>query len=400
MDPTIPTPTASSTVTNSDVSSSMPTFYVLDISLISAQDLAHVSKSMRTYAITWIHPSRKLTSRVDQQSHKNPLWNDRFAFRVDSDFLESDQAEVTVEIYTVSWFRDVLVGTVKVLISDLITPSARNGTRYVALQVRRPSGNPQGILNMGVSLMDATNRSMHLLGEINPLIVDYQDELAKKMNRKASLKDKLGDDDNLYDDMADEVNEKVHLWRAYNAGITEFNDKEGSMVNGSSMCNGEAGMGSELCSDVGPSASVVAAEIARHSLPPLAEKSQTAHPPSKAKADPHKNNNVEDFGSSIVEEMTVEEATAKGLKANSGILKKEVSLPPKQGGKMDRSKSDTGQHSRRHSDGGLFSCFGNAYGFEFGIVCGASNHGNKPNISKSSRSSSKRRIVGSETNSA
>ncbi|KAL3520608.1 hypothetical protein ACH5RR_018757 [Cinchona calisaya] len=412
MDSEIPTPSTTSTVTASEISILPPAAsHILDISLISAQDLAPVSKSMRSYAIIWIHPSRKLTTRVDQQGHKNPLWNDRFAFRVDSEFLSSDQAAITVEIYTVSWFRDVIVGTVRVLISDLITPSARSSTRYVALQIRRPSGNPQGILNMGVALMDATNRSMPLYREMNPLIVDYQDTLSKKMSVQQKQDEEVVPEE---DNDNDEVNEKIHLWRSYSVGYDlneEFPLKAGSVCNGSmingnsngnengngSLCNDYTGNGSELCSDVGPSASIVAAEILMKSLPPMAERKGSSRPATKAEllADQER-----EIGSSIVEEMTVEEATAKGLKSNTGRLRKEVSLPPKHEGKYERSKSDTGRrHARRHSDGGLFSCFGNAYGFEVSIVCGASGNGNKPNSINKNRSQ-KKRFIGSESNSA
>lgn len=401
MDPTIPTPTASSTITDSDISLRPPDFYVLDISLISAQDLAPISKSMRTYAITWIHPSRKLTTRVDQQRHTNPLWNDRFAFRVDSEFLSSDQAAVTVEIYTVSWFRDLLVGTVRVLISDLITPSARNRTRYLALQIRRPSGNPQGMLNMGVALMDAANRSMPLCREMNARVGDYQDLLVKKLS-SMSVQQKVGE--MVTEENNDQINEKIHLWRSYSLG-SEFNEEfplkagsvcNGSLVNGNgSPCNGSAVNGSELCSDVGPSASIVAAEIARKSLPPMAERKGSMRQAAKAGAAEGK-----EVGNSIVEEMTVEEATAKGLNSSMGKLRKEVSLPPKHEGKFQRSRSDSRGHERRHSDGGLFSCFGNAYGFEFTIVCGASNNGNKPHNNINKSRSQKRRFIGSESNSA
>ncbi|KAL2458661.1 Calcium-dependent lipid-binding (CaLB domain) family protein [Abeliophyllum distichum] len=146
MESTIQTPTASSAVTTSSISNQVPPFHLLEISVISAQNLAPVSKSMRTYAVTWVHPSRKLTTRTAQKGQTNPTWNDKFAFRVDDEFLLSDNAAVNVEIYTVSWFCDVLVGIVRVPICELITPSvltqknSSKNTRFVALQVRRPSG--------------------------------------------------------------------------------------------------------------------------------------------------------------------------------------------------------------------------------------------------------------------
>ncbi|WZZ49634.1 hypothetical protein YC2023_049741 [Brassica napus] len=93
---------------------------------------------------------RKLTTRVDYSGGANPTWNDKFVFRVSEDFLYADTSAVVVEIYTLHWFRDVHVGTIRVLISNLIPPNRRPGyrsndeychtpplgMRFVALQVR------------------------------------------------------------------------------------------------------------------------------------------------------------------------------------------------------------------------------------------------------------------------
>lgn len=347
---------------------------------------------MRTYAVAWVHPNNKLTTRVDQQGYNNPTWNDRFAFRVDDELLFSDQSAVTVEIYTVSWFRDVLVGTVRVLMSNLITPYAKNSTRFVALQIRRPSGNPQGKLNMGVALMDASKRSMPICREINGSVTDYHDVLQKKVS-KMGLEDQNGELS------AHHMYDKIQLWRSYSVGTSDVNEEfpakagsicNGSMVNGS-MCNGSMVNGSELCSDVGPSASIVAAEIAQksQSRPPTADKPENISHSKQELLDNH--------GNSIVEDLTVEEAKAKGLTSNVARWKKEVS---NRDGNDETSEAKAAEsirrHSRRHSDGGLFSCFGNAYGFEFTIVCGASNSGGKPKHSKSQR----RRLTSSEANSA
>lgn len=144
-------------------------FQLLELNIISGQDLANVSRSMRTYAVAWVHPDRKLSTRVDSKGRCNPTWNDKFVFRVDDDFLRVDTSAIMIEIYAVHWFRDVLVGTVRVLVGNLPTPPPRPfrpqhqiGMRFVALQVRRPSGRPQGILNVGISVLDSSMRSMPL----------------------------------------------------------------------------------------------------------------------------------------------------------------------------------------------------------------------------------------------
>ncbi|CAI9772420.1 unnamed protein product [Fraxinus pennsylvanica] len=98
------TPSISSTITASSSSSLslLPPSHLLEISLISAQNLAPVSKSMRMYALTWVHPNRKLSTVTDQRVNNNPTWNSKFAFPIDDEILESDDAAVTVEIYTLS----------------------------------------------------------------------------------------------------------------------------------------------------------------------------------------------------------------------------------------------------------------------------------------------------------
>ncbi|XP_075483820.1 uncharacterized protein LOC142523977 [Primulina tabacum] len=395
MDPTIPTPTACSTVMSSSVSSQIPPptpSNILEISLISAQDLAPITKSMRTYATTWIHPNRKLTTRTDQNGLTNPTWNDKFAFRVDNELLMSENGTVTVEIYTVSWFRDVLVGIVQVLVNDLVTPALRmsqnhpKNTRFVALQVRRPSGSPQGILNMGIALLDSTMRSMPLNNypsdkKLNPLsLQQHKNEYEEEQHR--------------------ELTSRIQLWRSLSVG-SEVNNEDfplkpgsvnnGSMVNGS-VCNGSAVNESEACSDIGPSASIVAAELAKK-----------LQPPSNPKKVHRTARDIEETSSSILEDLTMEEAKTKGYRFTSRRERWRKEMNP--GEKIDADHDDydlseisnnSNRHSRRNSDGGLFSCFGNAYGIEFTIVCGASNNAS----SKKLTDGKSRKKRSSEANSA
>ncbi|MCH87944.1 C2 domain-containing family protein, partial [Trifolium medium] len=168
------------------MSQNLPPFQLLELNVISAQDLASLGRNMRTYAVAWVHPDRKLSTRVDTQGHTNPTWNDKFVFRVDEDFLYNDTSAIMIEIYALHWFKDIHVGTVRVLVGNLIPAPARPfhndraplGMRFVALQVRRPSGRPQGILNIGFTVLDSSMRSMpiythdasavgyqHLMGE-------------------------------------------------------------------------------------------------------------------------------------------------------------------------------------------------------------------------------------------
>ncbi|KAL0722243.1 hypothetical protein Bca4012_036842 [Brassica carinata] len=169
-------------------------FQLLELNIISAQELAPVSRKMKTYAVAWVHSQRKLTTRVDYSGGANPTWNDKFVFRVSEDFLYADTSAVVVEIYSLHWFRDVHVGTIRVLISNLIPPNCRPGyrsndeyrhtpppgMRFVALQVRRPSGRPQGILNIGVGILDGSMRSLPLYSHMDRSAVGPRDLLGEE----------------------------------------------------------------------------------------------------------------------------------------------------------------------------------------------------------------------------
>ncbi|KAH6784259.1 hypothetical protein C2S52_009218 [Perilla frutescens var. hirtella] len=316
---------------------------VLEISLISAQDLTPLYKSMRTYAVAWINPSEKRTTRTDQH-HTNPTWNDKFTFDVDIQALYAAHAALHVEIYTVLWFRHVLVGSVKVLVSDLLAPSQNNpnSTRFVALQIRRPSGTPQGILNMGVTFHDHSLRAM---------LRQHQHKNSSELDRKALNPSHETDNQ----ENEDEYRNKIQLWRR-SSSESELNHQD-FPVKGGSVCNGSMVNGSDLCSDIGPSASIVAADLAMKLQPPPRPLPVIRHV------------DADDYGSSIVEDLTMEEAIAKGYRnRTAGDKWRKVIFDYDQSSELSAASST---HSRRNSDGGLFSCF--VYGIEFRVACGSGN---------------------------
>ncbi|CAA2977607.1 uncharacterized protein LOC111408230 [Olea europaea subsp. europaea] len=131
-------------------------FKLLEITIISAKDLPPVSKMLRTFAVVYIHPDHKLTTKVDLKGHTNPTWNYKVVFLVDDAFLKSENPAVTIEIYNVAWLRDLPIGTTHLPINNLLQPLVQKNqcSRLVALQICRPSGHLQGILNLSVHLID------------------------------------------------------------------------------------------------------------------------------------------------------------------------------------------------------------------------------------------------------
>ena len=357
-----------------------PPFQLLEINVISAQDLAPVAKNIKAYAVAWLHPDRKLTTQIDPDGDNNPTWNEKFVFRVDDEFLNAEDSAIMIEIYASAWLRDVLIGTVGVLVSNLLPPSTRlnnrksSKVRFVALQVRRPSGRPQGILNIGVNLVDATMRSMPMYSELSASAVGYWDIMDPKKEKPNQTQqqnhENLGYDSKLYtlQRSQSEKNDSTINDYTYNPGkqngyyvddqgvgsevaMALTTTKKGKIVN----ANGS------LCSDVGPSPSVVAAAIAKGLYPvPLPAPRTAGNPmlhdwPGKDSEVGMKTKMIERWRSEP--DMTpVYDHLGQNQKKGKPI-----------------STKGKGQNQRRpgHRRGnGLFSCFGTALGCEFSITCG------------------------------
>lgn len=144
-------------------SSAMSSSYLLEINLVSAQELKPPrmkKKRMKTYAIAWVDPEDKLKSSIDKSGRDNPTWNDKFSFTFESDVVaERLTSCLVIEIYRVRRFlKDELIGRTRVLLCNLVNCS--NGYQegkmmmgtFRSFQVRLPNSEPYGILNLGFNI--------------------------------------------------------------------------------------------------------------------------------------------------------------------------------------------------------------------------------------------------------
>ncbi|XP_057424170.1 uncharacterized protein LOC130717816 [Lotus japonicus] len=352
-----------------------PPFQLLEINLLSAQDLAPVSKSIKAYAVAWLNPERKLTTQIDPDGHDNPTWNEKFVFRVDDDFLQADDSAIMIEIYASAWLRDVLVGTVAVRLSNILN-NRKSKVRFVALQVRRPSGRPQGILNIGVNLVDATKRSMPAYSELSSSAVGYWDIMDPKKQKQ--IAQNHHENQTIHDPNSN--SKPVMTLQRSQSEKNESTITDYSYIpkqsNGYNHHGGDSEIGigvrkgvivnanGSLCSDVGPSPSVVAAAIAKGIYPlPVNAPRKPGNLvlegwPEKGDEEVKMKNNIERWRAAEVPAVYDHMGKKQQLKKGKGKGKK-------------------GAHGRRHSGGGLFSCFGTALGCEFSITCGGPNRPKK-----------------------
>ncbi|KAL6635339.1 hypothetical protein ACP70R_028010 [Stipagrostis hirtigluma subsp. patula] len=147
--------------TSSSPSPSQSPFHLLEVTVISAQDLhrRRFGPRVRAYAVAWADAAQKMRTDVDRAGGAVPTWNDRFLFRVDDAFVRSETAAVTVEVRGARRLGgDPVLGYTRIVASTFLRASGSgpaHGRHVAALQLRRPrSLRPQGIVNVAVSLLD------------------------------------------------------------------------------------------------------------------------------------------------------------------------------------------------------------------------------------------------------
>nr|ABK22654.1 unknown [Picea sitchensis] len=129
----------------------------IEVRIISAQDLEDVKLigKMRCYAVLYIDPEHKASTRIDENGGINPFWNELLVLQADDELLSQNMAAVNVDIYARGHMRDKLVGTSRILISQVLKGGDAanlydNPIGCMPVLVRRPSGRPQGILNIWI----------------------------------------------------------------------------------------------------------------------------------------------------------------------------------------------------------------------------------------------------------
>lgn len=213
-------------------------------------------------------------------------------------------------------------------------------------------------MSVGVTLLDSAKRSMPLESDLGSSAVDYDWDLSEIRAQKQNQ--------NLIKNGYKIIMKRSQSERYDPDAFT--GKPNGSVCNGSSIVSGgresmksrsEIGTtkkivnaNGSLCSDVGPSPSVVAAAIAKGLYPA-----------------------PDDVGSSILEDWT-EQDSIEGLKTK--IERWRTELHPVYDNELKKIQSKNYRRKetkkqRRRRGSGLFSCFGTAYGCEFSITCGGPN---------------------------
>ena len=127
----------------------------LDFTIVSAKHLKNVNwrnGDLKPYAIFWVDPERRFATKPDDCGSTRPVWNERFTIPINA---SPSDAVFTLEVFhsKPSETPKPLVGVLRFPIKDL-TDSDESSNSIRTLELRRPSGRPNGKIRIKLALRE------------------------------------------------------------------------------------------------------------------------------------------------------------------------------------------------------------------------------------------------------
>eukprot|EP00250_Pteridium_aquilinum_P025343 c3061_g1_i1 orf=485-1366(+) len=196
----------------------------LDLNIISAQGLkrSRFGGKIQAYALAWINPHTRLATHVDMDGDVDPSWNTTMTFFISKHLLSKETScLISIEIYNKGHLIDTLLGTVGVLVSNLLNRGmCHGGTQLCALQIRRPSGRAHGILNIGSMIVDP--------------IVAYDDlQVSNNITLAPHLEEEEGPSLKISQEIEDSGNAKISQ-EIEDSGNAKISQEKEDSINGES----------------------------------------------------------------------------------------------------------------------------------------------------------------------
>ncbi|KAF5732377.1 actin cytoskeleton-regulatory complex protein pan1 [Tripterygium wilfordii] len=140
---------------------SMASRYEIELYITSANDLKNVNwryGPLRPYAVVWVDPDKKCSSRVDEEGDTNPYWDEKLLVPLPPGPIEDHTLHI--DIVHAGGKEDVkpLIGSARLNLGEFIDESGVGQKANRTLKLKRPSGRPQGKLEIKLEVRDQRYR--------------------------------------------------------------------------------------------------------------------------------------------------------------------------------------------------------------------------------------------------
>ncbi|KAL0403161.1 UNVERIFIED_CONTAM: hypothetical protein Sradi_1956900 [Sesamum radiatum] len=134
----------------------MASRYELEVTIISAEDLKNVNwrhGKLKPYAVVWLDPSKKSSTRADEEGDASPYWNDKLVIPFNS-LIDDSTLYVDVVHANAAEGTKPLIGSAKLALRDIAEDVGLGNVAERKLDLKRPSGRPQGKLQIKVTVRE------------------------------------------------------------------------------------------------------------------------------------------------------------------------------------------------------------------------------------------------------
>ncbi|KAG8381285.1 hypothetical protein BUALT_Bualt06G0106600 [Buddleja alternifolia] len=134
----------------------MTSRYEVEVTVTSAKDLKNVNwrhGKLKPYAVVWIDPKSKCTTRADEEGDTSPFWNHKLIIPFNSPIEDSTLYIDVVHVDAADETKP-LIGSAKLPLSDFVNDVGLGSAAELKLDLKRPSGRPQGKVEVKVSVRE------------------------------------------------------------------------------------------------------------------------------------------------------------------------------------------------------------------------------------------------------
>ncbi|KAL6654983.1 hypothetical protein ACP70R_005809 [Stipagrostis hirtigluma subsp. patula] len=132
--------------------------YEVEVTVSSARDLKNVNwrnGDLKPYAVVWVDAGAKCSTRVDLDNAENPTWDEKLLVPLPPS-SRLDDAVLYVDVVHANAADGVkpLVGSARLPLRDVLADAGVGGKASRTLRLKRPSGRPQGRLDVRVAVKE------------------------------------------------------------------------------------------------------------------------------------------------------------------------------------------------------------------------------------------------------
>ncbi|EXB66282.1 hypothetical protein L484_003038 [Morus notabilis] len=129
----------------------------VEVKLSSAKDLKNVNwrhGPVRPYAVVWVDPNIKCSTRVDESGDTNPNWDETLTIPLPTPI--DDSTTLYIDIVHAGSEPDTkrLIGSARLKLREVVDDVGYGERATRTLQMKRPSGRPQGKVEVKVSVRE------------------------------------------------------------------------------------------------------------------------------------------------------------------------------------------------------------------------------------------------------